>query len=328
MLPSVVIQQVQDSLLDYLTTTLRLRDAELEAALRRFLLDPEDGIFRGPYLDVRLPFRKVDEGAELPLDLVPRLCPCAHQLRAFERLTSRDGRTPRSTLVTTGTGSGKTECFLYPLLDHCRRERLRGKGGIKAVLLYPMNSLAGVEDGRRRRDPAPRRGDQRAALARGHAAQAGTAAGERSLVPGGARRVPASERSRQAVQVDRDGRRPHQAHQPAGDAPLVPGPGAGGADLGHRDPVHLGARDRGDAAALQHGVRAGAGGRDGEDHPADRLPGPGPWPVVRSGALTGARHGASIGRIQQKNRRNRARWGSRWGSATPRWRSWRNGPVT
>ncbi|HOU92235.1 MAG TPA: hypothetical protein PLU22_14380 [Polyangiaceae bacterium] len=113
MLPSVVIQQVQDSLLDYLTTTLRLRDAELEAALRRFLLDPEDGIFRGPYLDVRLPFRKVDEGAERPLDLAPRLWPYAHQLRAFERLTSRDGRTPRSTLVTTGTGSGKTECFLW-----------------------------------------------------------------------------------------------------------------------------------------------------------------------------------------------------------------------
>lgn len=34
-------------------------------------------------------------------------------------------------MVTTGTGSGKTESFLYPVLDHCRRERAAGKAGIK-----------------------------------------------------------------------------------------------------------------------------------------------------------------------------------------------------
>ena len=28
-------------------------------------------------------------------------------------------RMAASTLVATGTGSGKTECSLYPLLDHC-----------------------------------------------------------------------------------------------------------------------------------------------------------------------------------------------------------------
>lgn len=33
---------------------------------------------------------------------------------------------PRATLITTGTGSGKTECFLFPLLDHALRESLAG----------------------------------------------------------------------------------------------------------------------------------------------------------------------------------------------------------
>ena len=44
--------------------------------------------------------------------------------------------------MTTGTGSGKTEAFLIPVLDHCRRAKQAGKRGVKAVLLYPMNALA------------------------------------------------------------------------------------------------------------------------------------------------------------------------------------------
>lgn len=44
--------------------------------------------------------------------------------------------------MATGTGSGKTECFLFPVLEHCRQARLRGERGIKAIILYPMNALA------------------------------------------------------------------------------------------------------------------------------------------------------------------------------------------
>ena len=46
----------------------------------------------------------------------------------------------RSTVIATGTGSGKTECFLFPILDHCRAAS--PAPGIKAVLVYPMNALA------------------------------------------------------------------------------------------------------------------------------------------------------------------------------------------
>jgi DEAD/DEAH box helicase domain-containing protein len=141
--PSVVATELRASLLDYLRTTFKLQDTRLDAALFEFLQDPERGLFRGPYVDVRLPF--VQARGEwrdgLPLDLLPSFTPYAHQLRAFERLGSRD-QAPRATLITTGTGSGKTECFLYPLLDHCRRAREQGQPGIKALVLYPMNALA------------------------------------------------------------------------------------------------------------------------------------------------------------------------------------------
>jgi superfamily II DNA/RNA helicase len=72
----------------------------------------------------------------------PSYDPYLHQLQAWQRLSSRDGAEPQATIVTTGTGSGKTECFLYPALDHCYRALQRGEGGIKAIILYPMNALA------------------------------------------------------------------------------------------------------------------------------------------------------------------------------------------
>ena len=69
--------------------------------------------------------------------------PCLHQERSFVRLS---GPSPRSTIVATGTGSGKTECFSYPILDYCYRHR--GEPGIKAILIYPMNALATDQAGR------------------------------------------------------------------------------------------------------------------------------------------------------------------------------------
>lgn len=62
--------------------------------------------------------------------------PHAHQLDAWTA-TIRDGA---SCLVTAGTGAGKTECFLIPLLDDLLRNPRRG-GGVQAILLYPLNAL-------------------------------------------------------------------------------------------------------------------------------------------------------------------------------------------
>jgi ATP-dependent helicase YprA (DUF1998 family) len=142
--PTLEAQGLKESLLQYLSTTYGLADEGARKALHAFLGNETTGMFRGPFLRLRTPFTPAGDGWQQHLDWVRTdgWTPYAHQARAFARLTSKGGHTPEPTLVTTGTGSGKTESFLYPVLDHCARERAAGNNGVKAVFLYPMNALA------------------------------------------------------------------------------------------------------------------------------------------------------------------------------------------
>lgn len=147
MIPSLVVSDIRQSIVEFLASTFALTDDHVRSELTSFLEHPTDGIFRGPYLRVRTPFRAVDADWRNPLGWLPEwFVPYQHQATAFERLSTVGDRRAEPTLVTTGTGSGKTECFLMPVLDHCRRHL--GEPGIKAIVLYPMNALASDQAGR------------------------------------------------------------------------------------------------------------------------------------------------------------------------------------
>ncbi len=72
------------------------------------------------------------EVGRLPADRPPY----AHQLSAWRESLAND----RSVLVTAGTGAGKTECFLIPILQDILANPRPG-GGVRAILLYPLNAL-------------------------------------------------------------------------------------------------------------------------------------------------------------------------------------------
>ena len=141
MIPHLVAGEIRETLLDYLRSTWQLADRDMERALLAFLAG-ERGMFKGPWVRLGLPFSLAPEDQAVPLDVRPAYRPYLHQLLAWQRLSSRHGHEPEATIVTTGTGSGKTECFLYPILDHALRALNRREKGIQAILLYPMNALA------------------------------------------------------------------------------------------------------------------------------------------------------------------------------------------
>src|SRR5699024_10956771 len=161
LLPTRQAADLRRAVIDYVTTAISLADPSVASALDAFLTDERSGIFLGPYLRTRLPFAGGSDAAAAR-ELVPSLPewfePYAHQAAAFSRLTTSPQapgeqdeagfRLPQPTIVTTGTGSGKTESFLYPVLDHAARAKKAETGGIKALILYPMNALANDQAGR------------------------------------------------------------------------------------------------------------------------------------------------------------------------------------
>jgi ATP-dependent helicase YprA (DUF1998 family) len=44
-------------------------------------------------------------------------------------------------VITAGTGAGKTESFLLPVLNDLYKNRIQNKNGIQCLILYPMNAL-------------------------------------------------------------------------------------------------------------------------------------------------------------------------------------------
>lgn len=76
--------------------------------------------------------------------------PYLHQIQALEKFYKEN-----DLLVTTGTGSGKTECFLWPILTKLIDEAVNSPhawevSGIRTLVLYPMNALVSDQLGRLR----------------------------------------------------------------------------------------------------------------------------------------------------------------------------------
>lgn len=147
MLPAHIARNIREQVLYYLQSTFSFRERAVERAFQRFVEDPENGLFKGPWVQLKRPFRPAHDGFQAPFAFATGFHPFVHQSRAWQRLHSNH-RAPESTIVTTGTGSGKTECFLFPVLDHCLRARQEGQQGIKAIVLYPMNALASDQERR------------------------------------------------------------------------------------------------------------------------------------------------------------------------------------
>lgn len=134
----------------YLRSTFDIRYRPYSQLYKARLSELESSLYKGPYLASQLPFEQSSSIRELiekgffekeflNIGDVDLDRPCySHQIKAFERI-----KAGKSIVVTTGTGSGKTECFMYPIINSILEEIKNGNNnsGVRAIFLFPLNAL-------------------------------------------------------------------------------------------------------------------------------------------------------------------------------------------
>lgn len=148
-------QNIKEEFSEYIRSTFDIRNEEYRNLFYAELDRMEDSLYKGPYLCSTYPFEKGESIDELinssrkPMHMSPDFKKLGgiskinyklykHQVDAIEKIESG-----RNVVITTGTGSGKTECFSYPILDSIIKEIEAGnkESGIRAIFLFPMNAL-------------------------------------------------------------------------------------------------------------------------------------------------------------------------------------------
>src|SRR5690625_2423444 len=183
--PSGVAKTLLEALIKHIDSTFWLRDPALRQE-RRDLLTSEYGLLSDPLIEPVIPYEwtvpaqkagedagLTDKGTELLFTSVfnePDLAAIKlgeHQKRALQ--VALTGKAQRNPIITTGTGSGKTEAFLLPVLGRLLQEsrtwaddsepnwwwerenprwsamrKENRPAALRSLILYPTNAL--VED--------------------------------------------------------------------------------------------------------------------------------------------------------------------------------------
>ena len=141
----------------FLRTSYRFLDPHLRVQFEEHL-SQIDVVVKGPYVTLTQEFengktlRAHVESGEADPDLLKANWPFGEQpLYRHQEKAFKAGRAGHSFVVTTGTGSGKTEAFLLPILNGIIKRKREGVQGVQAILLYPMNALANDQLERMRR---------------------------------------------------------------------------------------------------------------------------------------------------------------------------------
>ena len=150
--PRETTDKIKRDYQDYIASILKVRDPEITALAHKNVRNTK--FVKGPFLETTLPFvdgKSLKELADKDLvstefrkmgksvhyeDWKLRV----HQEAALRHIVEKE----RNMVVSTGTGSGKTECYLYPIFNEIMREKEAGTldAGVRALLIFPMNALA------------------------------------------------------------------------------------------------------------------------------------------------------------------------------------------
>ncbi len=157
--PIIASKNIKEEFVSYISTSFSFADEDLR---NQFIVELNKIISKGPLLETNDVFKSgrsinqlIDEGILSPLyrdleakkpntKLYKKCLPIdrplyLHQEQAIRTIVNGD-----NAIVSTGTGSGKTNCFLIPVINELLREKEAGTlgPGVRALFIYPMNALA------------------------------------------------------------------------------------------------------------------------------------------------------------------------------------------
>lgn len=156
--PIKASDNIRNEFVSYISTSFHIADQDYSRQFTE-LLGSMNTISKGPFLDIGDSFESgkslytlIEEGelSKLFVELESGIPEenkeikierglYKHQEKAIRKINAG-----KNIVVTTGTGSGKTECFILPIINYLLREKESGtlNDGVRAILIYPMNALA------------------------------------------------------------------------------------------------------------------------------------------------------------------------------------------
>ena len=159
-------EAIKRRLLSYVETAYFGKNDELREACCEEL-EKQGILWKEPYIEANPAYKSIENGIALngniPKNIKDVLAemiqarlgvyksPYCHQIQAIE-----DFYSGKDLFVATGTGSGKTECFMWPMITKLINEAEHSKNtwsmrGVRAMMLYPMNALVSDQISRLRR---------------------------------------------------------------------------------------------------------------------------------------------------------------------------------
>lgn len=141
-------QYIDNKYKEYLKSSFEFGKSHLQKLFVEQL--EKEKLFKGPYVDLSFPFQRgknleslIEEGVVCRSFIRLGDINFSRPLYSHQEESIRTIGKGHSAIITTGTGSGKTESFLYPILNDLLFDVEKGNKevGVRAIFLYPMNAL-------------------------------------------------------------------------------------------------------------------------------------------------------------------------------------------
>lgn len=153
--PAKTAEEIKKAYIGYISTTFHFRRHDLQ---ERLVAELYKTVSKGPFVEIKDSFKSgkcidelIEDGILSPLyrqlekdKPYKAKLPLHRPLYFHQEVAVRKITAGKNVVVSTGTGSGKTNCFLIPIINELLREKENGtlNDGVRAIFIYPMNALA------------------------------------------------------------------------------------------------------------------------------------------------------------------------------------------